>query len=108
LGLVLGLGVSDSGQRFRRRRARFVQRAQDSLDLDVAFGDLGLVEIVELQGVAKGEDVLRAVISREGGADSRLGGSTPDITKLRESFRRMVATNDGANDAHPGGARDVR
>ncbi len=62
LRLVLGLGVPHRRQWFRRRRAHFVQRTQDLLDLGVAFRNLGLVEIVESRGAAgrARDDSLRA------------------------------------------------
>ena len=87
-----------------RHCARFVQRAQDLLDLGVAFGDLGLVKIVELESVAESKDVLCAVVPGEGRADGRLRSSTSDIPELREPFRGMVALHDGADDPYPGGA----
>jgi hypothetical protein len=42
---------------------------QDRLDLRIALGNLDLVEIVELQRLAEGEDVFGAVVPREGLAD---------------------------------------
>ena len=101
------LACRTDGSGLLRRRPLFVQRAQDRLDLRVALGDLGLVEIVELQRLAEGEDVFGAVVPRERLADGLLRGGAPDIAKLGECVGCLGPSDDGPDDPHPGDPGDV-
>src|SRR5262249_10627103 len=72
-----------------------VQRRQAAIDLRVALMNLGLVEVAQFDGLAKREDVLRAVIARERFADSRLRCLAPDIAKCGQFCGAALACEDG-------------
>ena len=59
--------VPGGGQLFGRRDSTLLQPGQDRLDLPVAGGHLGLVDVTQLKRLGQGEDVLLPVV-----ADQRL------------------------------------
>jgi len=68
-GQAIGLAalLSGGGQGLRRRSGAALQPLQNHLDLPVAGGHLGLVDVIQLDSVGQGEDVLLPVV-----ADQRL------------------------------------
>ena len=65
------------------------------------------MDVVQLQRVAEGEDVLGAIVPRERLADGLLRGGAPDVAVLGQRVGRVVAGDDGPDDAHARDARDV-
>ncbi len=55
--------VTGRGQRRRWRRTRSLQPIQHRRDARVARGHLGLVGVIQLEGLRKREDVLLAVVA---------------------------------------------
>src|SRR5581483_7352561 len=105
--LVFGVCVTGCGERRFRRSPIGVELGEHRLDLRVAFGDLGLEEIVCIERVAERERMLRAVIPGQRLADSLLRFLAPNVSVLREDAGITDTSHDCSNDLHSGYARDV-
>ena len=77
------------------------------LDLLVALVDLGGVDIIELEGLAQGEQVLGAVIADQGLGDGLPGGLDAEIAQGGQPLRIALSGEKGADDAQAGDAGDV-
>ena len=71
--------VSGLAQGFGGGRAGRLDGADLGLDLVVAVADLGLVEVVALDRLAEHEQLLSAVVAREGGGGLLPGGLTAGV-----------------------------
>jgi len=99
--------VPGGGQLFGRRDSTLLQPGQDRLDLPVAGGHLGLVDVIQLEGLGQGEDVLLPVV-----ADQRLAhrldrGMAPHVAVGGQDGWVALACDDRPDDAHARHARDV-
>ena len=65
--------MPDLGQRLRRRLPVGVECVEDGLDLFVALGDLGLVELIDIERLGQSEDMLFTVVSGERFTDRIFG-----------------------------------
>ena len=85
-----------------------LQTLQHRLDPRVAVGHLLLVDVVEVQGLRQGEDVLLALVAGQGLPD-RLGrGMAAPVAMGGQHGRVALAGHDGADDAQAGRPGDVR
>ena len=66
------------------------------------------MEVEQLQGLPKREDVLGTVVTDERLADGVLGGVAPAVAERGQLIGRVVARHDGSDDAHPGEPGSVR
>ena len=85
-----------------------LQPLQNRFDPRIALRHLGLVDVVQLQGLGQGEDVLLAVVADQGLPDRLDRGVAARVAIGGQHVRVALAGHDGADDAHPGRARDVR
>ena len=81
-GIGLLLGCPD-GRRFAYRGGRgFPQPLQDRLDAHVAERHLGLVDVIQLQCLGQGKDMLLAIIADQRLADRLRGGVAAPVDPL--------------------------
>lgn len=95
----------------RQRRKIIVgpnsQSCDCRLQLPVACLNLGLVEVVKLQRLCQGKDVLLAVIADQCGFDRVHRGFAADIPERGKNLRIALAGDDGTDDPHAGRTSDV-
>jgi hypothetical protein len=80
---------------------------QEGFDLAVAELDLALEGVVEFEILSQREEVLGAIVAREGCGDLLFGGPTTVITMGGQSSRAGHAGHDVAEDLHAADSRDV-
>jgi len=102
LGLFLGARPSRSRQLPRWRLAGGLERVDANLDLLVTAMDLLLVEVVHLELLAKYEEVLIAIVTRERGGDLLFGRLAPRVAMTSQHRGIGLASHDVAKDQHPG------
>jgi hypothetical protein len=90
------------------RGAGLLQSLQDGFDPRIAFRDLLLVEIVQVQGLSQGEDVLFPVVADQGLANRLDRGVAPAVPIRGQGVRVALARHECPDDAHPGRPGDVR
>ena len=83
------------------------QAAQDRLDPQIALRDLGMVGVIKLQCLSEGKDVLLTPVSGQCVTDLLFLRMAAPITMSGQHGRISFTRNNGANDAHPGSARQV-
>ena len=77
------------------------------LDLLVAGGHLGLVDVIQLERLGQREDVLLPVVADRGLAHHLSRGVAPHVARGSQDGRVAFAGHDGPDDAHPGRPGDV-
>ena len=108
-GRLIGLRLRATGRRQRRRRGRAgrLQALQHSRDALVAGGHLGLVDLIQLQRLGQGEDVLLPVVADQRRAQGRERGLAAPVAQGGQAVRIALAGDNGPDDAQPRLAGDV-
>ena len=84
-----------------------IKAGQLRQDLPIAFGDLGLIELVELHRLLEAEQVLAAIMAVQRARDGRRGALAARVAQVRQRHRVALAAHNGADDAHPRHPADV-
>ena len=106
-GVRLAGGVPCGRKLVHWRGSAALQPHQDRFNLLVAGGHLGLIDVIQLNCLGQGEDVLLPVIAHQRLADRLDGRMAPHVAVGREGGRIALAGHDGPDDAHTGRSRDV-
>ncbi len=92
-GRLIGLRLRAMEQRQRRRRGRAgrLQALQHSRDALVSGSHLSLVDLVQLQRLGQGEDVLFPVVADQRGAQGRERGLAAPVAQGGQAVRIALA-----------------
>src|SRR5215467_7269142 len=75
-----------------------VEPVQNGFNLSIAFSDLRLVELIQLQCLPQCENVLGTIITSERSADGLWRSGAADIAILSQLFGRMDPGHDSPDD----------
>ena len=83
------------------------QPIEDRLEANIAVDNLGLVDVIQLQGLGQGEPVLLAVVAGQRGAERLPRRVAARIAVGCQNGGIAFPGDDGTDDAHPRRARDI-
>lgn len=101
----VGVPMACRGQWTVRRRRRERQALQCGFDEPVTFGNMLVVGIVQGQGLAQGQQVLRTVMAFQGLPNGLLTGLTARVAKGGQYSRIVLPLDDRAQDPHSPSSR---
>jgi hypothetical protein len=105
--ICLLLGCAGRWQFADRDRRGLPQPLEDSLDAHVTNRHFGLVDVVQLQRLGQGEDMLFAIIADQRLADRLQRGMAPRVAIGGQHRRVTLPGYDRADDGHAGRTGDV-
>jgi len=90
-----------------RLAARRFQPIEDRFEANIAVGNLGLIDVVQLQGLGQGEHVLLAVVAGQRGAERLQRRVAAWIAIGSQNAGIAFPGDHGADNAHARGPRDI-
>ena len=83
------------------------QPIEDHFEANVAGGNLGLIDVIQLQSLGQGKDVLLAIVAGQGGAERLQRRVTTRVALGCQNIWITFSGNDGADDPHTRGTRNI-